>query len=117
MFLPTLIIYLGIVFAYLHILKGFLKFFIHLFMCAYIVWAISPPCPHYLPLPPTLTPLLPETILPFSPILSKRGHSKNKKDKVFWLVEIRITIQRDSQHCFHVQVYYNPMLLVPSEYD
>jgi hypothetical protein len=28
-------------------------FFVHLFTCAYIVWVISPPCPHLtLPLPP-----------------------------------------------------------------
>jgi hypothetical protein len=37
-------------------LIGTYLFFIHLFICAYIVWAISSPCP--LPLPP-YTPSLP----------------------------------------------------------
>jgi hypothetical protein len=31
----------------------YFPFFIHLFICAYIVWAISPPCPCPLLLPPT----------------------------------------------------------------
>jgi hypothetical protein len=73
----------------------YLFIFIHLLICAYIVWAISPPTPT-----PSLSPIPPhfqvEPVLPFSPILLKRRHSNNKKGKVFLLVQIRIAIQTDS---------------------
>jgi hypothetical protein len=74
-------------------LEGFL---IHLFTCPYIVWAISPPTPY-----PILLSLKPphfqaEPVLSLSLVLLKREHSKNKKDKAFLLVEIRIAIQRGS---------------------
>jgi hypothetical protein len=39
--------------------------------------------------------------------LLKRRHKHNKKHKAFLLVELRIAIQIDSQHCFHVQMCYN----------
>jgi hypothetical protein len=47
-------------------------FFIHLFIYAYIVWAISPPCP--LPSLPHLPCFQAEPVLPFSPILLKSRH-------------------------------------------
>jgi hypothetical protein len=50
--------------------------YIHLFICAYIVWAISPPCP----LPPSSSPFPPrfqeEPVLPSSPNLLKRRHKQ-----------------------------------------
>jgi Flp pilus assembly protein TadB len=51
-------------------------FFIHLFICAYIVWAISHPCP--LPPPSPLHPLCfhAEPVLPSSPILLKKRHKQ-----------------------------------------
>jgi hypothetical protein len=53
-----------------------LFFFLYLFICAYIVWAISPPCspPPSSPRQPTNTPsphFQAEPVLPFSPILLK----------------------------------------------
>jgi hypothetical protein len=49
-------------------------FFIHLFTRAYIVWVISPSCPHPPPSPPSPPHFLAEPVLPFSPVLLK---SKN----------------------------------------
>jgi hypothetical protein len=70
--------------------------FIHIVICAHIVSAISSP----LPFVPYLSPHQPifqaEPVLNFSPVLLKRRHSNNKKDITFWLVEIRIAIQRNS---------------------
>jgi hypothetical protein len=78
-------------------LTVFFIYFIHLFPCAYIIWAISPTCPpHPILLLPTPTHFQEEPVLPFSPILLKRRHMHNNKDKAFLLVEIRIAIQRDS---------------------
>jgi hypothetical protein len=74
----------------------FYNFLIHLFTGAYMVWSISYPIPHTNPISPTPLRFQAEHVLPFSPILLKRRHSNNKKDKVFLLVEIRIAIQRDS---------------------
>jgi hypothetical protein len=34
--------------------------------------------------------------------------STNKKDIAFLLVETRTVLQSDSQHCFHIQMCYNP---------
>jgi hypothetical protein len=45
--------------------------FIHLFICAYNVWAISPPS-----LLPSSSHLQAEPILPFSPILLKDRHKQ-----------------------------------------
>jgi hypothetical protein len=72
-------------------------FFIYIFICAYIVWVISPPAPPPPPSPsyPDLPCFQAEPVLPFSPILLKRIRN-NKRDKVFLLVKIRIAIQRDS---------------------
>jgi hypothetical protein len=70
--------------------------FIHLFMCAHIVWAIFSPCSPFPTSPPT--PLASKLSL-FSPFLQfcwRVDISNNKKDKAFLLVEIRIAIQRDS---------------------
>jgi hypothetical protein len=57
--------------------------FLILFICAYIVWVISPPVPLPSPLAPpapSLTPLTPhyqaETILPLSLILLKREYKQ-----------------------------------------
>jgi hypothetical protein len=47
---------------------------IHLFICAYIVWAISPPYPSHFQAEP---------VLPSSPTLLKRKHKRNKKDIAF----------------------------------
>jgi hypothetical protein len=47
-------------------LENNIFFFIHLFICAYIVWAISPHC--------AMLPLSPNN--PFSPILLKRRHKE-----------------------------------------
>jgi hypothetical protein len=41
-------------------------FFIHLFICAYIVWAISPPCPLPPPFPSYPSLFQAEPVLPFS---------------------------------------------------
>jgi hypothetical protein len=66
-------------FAYVHFSgdRNFsLFFFIHLFICAYIVWAVSPPCPPPPPSPPPPPRFQAEPILPFSPILLKRRHKQ-----------------------------------------
>jgi hypothetical protein len=60
------------------------NFLIHLFMCAYIVWVISPPCPPPLCSPPNPLHFQAETVLPLSLTLLKRKHSNNKKDKDFF---------------------------------
>jgi hypothetical protein len=39
---------------------------------------------------------------------------KKKKHIVFLLVEIRIATQRDSYHCFHVQMGYIPCFEIPN---
>jgi ribosomal protein RSM22 (predicted rRNA methylase) len=70
---------------------------VHLFTFAYIVWVISPPCPHTLPCPSQFQAGL---VLPLSLILLKKRHKHNKEDKAFLLVELRIVIQRDSYCCF-----------------
>jgi hypothetical protein len=55
----------------------FFLIFVHLFTCAYIVWAISPPCPPHFPLlPPTPACFQAEPVLPFSPILLKKRHKQ-----------------------------------------
>jgi hypothetical protein len=72
-------------------------YLIHLFICAYIVWAIYPSYT-----PSTCSPPKPpfhfqaEPVLPLSLILLKRRHKHNKEDKAFLLAELRIAIQRDS---------------------
>jgi hypothetical protein len=43
--------------------------------------------------------------------LLKWRQKHNKEDKTFLLVELRIAIQRDSQHCFHVQMCLQPKLI------
>jgi hypothetical protein len=49
--------------------------FIHLFTCAYIVWAISPPCPQpSFPLQPPHFQA--EPVLPLTLILLKRRHKQ-----------------------------------------
>jgi hypothetical protein len=68
--------------------------FIHLFICSYNVCAISLPCP-----PPPFSfphPLNSRQNLfcHFLQFYWTEDISNNKKDKVFLLVEIRITIQR-----------------------
>jgi hypothetical protein len=72
-------------FLFLH----FEVFLIHLFTCAYIVWAISPPSPY----PPHFQI---EPVLPLSLILLKRRHRHNPKHKALLLVEIRVATQRVS---------------------
>jgi hypothetical protein len=51
-------------------------FFINLFTYAYIVWAISPPCPLLLLSSPHPSRFQAELVLPFSPILLKRRHKQ-----------------------------------------
>jgi hypothetical protein len=82
-----------------NIFLNFFLFFIHLFICAYIVCSIFPPYP-----------LVSRQNLfcPFLQFCWREDISNNKEDKAFLLVEIRIATQRQSQHCFHAQVYYNP---------
>jgi hypothetical protein len=70
-------------------------FFVHLFTCAYIVGAISSPCPW--PPPSSPHPLTSRQNL-FCPLLQfcwREDISNNKKDIAFLLAEIRIAIQRD----------------------
>jgi hypothetical protein len=76
-------------------------FFIHLFSLL---------LPSLWPLPISLTPLASRQnlICPLLQFCWRVNISNNKKNKAFLLVEIRIAIQRDSYHCFHAQVYYNP---------
>jgi hypothetical protein len=54
--------------------KKFLK--IHLFICAYIVWTISPSCPSPLPCTPYPHRFQAEPVLPSSPLLLKRRHKQ-----------------------------------------
>jgi hypothetical protein len=58
-----------------------------IYMCIHCLGHFSPP------FPPRFQA---EPVLPLSLILLKRRHKHNKKDKAFLLVEVRITIQRDS---------------------
>jgi hypothetical protein len=71
-------------------------FFILLFICAYIVWIISPPCPP----PPLCSPFSPQfqagSVLPLSLVLLKKRDKPNKEDKAFLLVELRIAVQKCS---------------------
>jgi hypothetical protein len=75
----------------IHVLSYFI-FFIHLFTCAYIVWAISPhyptppPSPHH----PSLLP--DRNCSAFISNFVEESINNNKKDKAFLLVEIRIAI-------------------------
>jgi hypothetical protein len=75
---------------------SFIIIIIHLFICAYIVWVISPHFPPPLPSPCHPPCFQAEPVLPLSLILLKRRHKHNKEDKVFLLVELRVAIQRDS---------------------
>jgi hypothetical protein len=69
-------------------------------MCIHCLGHFSP-----LPSPPFSPPhFQAEPLLPSSLILLREDKSNNKKDIVLLLVEIRIAIQRDSQHCFHAHV-------------
>jgi hypothetical protein len=80
-------------------------FFLLLFICAYKAWVISPPCPHPLPYHP-LRPLP----LPPTPSIPSRNYfalisnfveesiSNNRKEKGFFLVEIRVAIQGVDSH-------------------
>jgi hypothetical protein len=64
----------------------FIHFFIHLFLCAYIVWVISPPCP--LPTLSTLPPSVPgSSVLLLSLIFLKRRDKHNKEVKMFLLIK------------------------------
>jgi hypothetical protein len=69
----------------LKLFKSFLSFFsrfkhvflkIHLFICAYIVWAISPPCPS--PLPLHTSHFQAESALPFLQFCWREVISNNK---------------------------------------
>jgi hypothetical protein len=88
-----------------------LKFLLFIYSHVRTLFGSSPPpspppapsCSPSLPLPP---PFQAEPVLPLSLILLKRGHKHNKKDKVFLLVKDSY-IER-FQHCFHVQMCYNP---------
>jgi hypothetical protein len=71
-------------------------FIIHLFTCAYIVWAISPPGPPLPPFAPVPREVQGGGVLPLSLVLLKKRHKHNKEDKVFLLVELRVTIQKYS---------------------
>jgi hypothetical protein len=86
--------------------NNILSYFIHLFTCAYIVWVIS----HlYPPLSPPY-PLASRQSLfwAFLQFLWRVEIINNKKDIMILLIDIRTAIQRDSYHCFHVQMCYNP---------
>jgi hypothetical protein len=73
------------------------RFFkIILFTCAYIVWVISPPCPPPPPSPPFLPQFQAGPVLPLSLVLLNKRDKPNKEDKVFLLVDLRITIQKYS---------------------
>jgi hypothetical protein len=65
-----------------------LHFFIHLFTCAYIVWVITPSCPH--PHPPF--PSSQNLFCTFLQFHWRVEISNNKKDIAFLLVEIRTSI-------------------------
>jgi hypothetical protein len=60
-----------------------------------------------LPLSPHPTQFQAGPVLPLSLILLKKGHTHNKEDKAFLLVELRVAIQRDSYYCFHVPMCYD----------
>jgi hypothetical protein len=76
--------------------KEYISFLIHLFTCAYIVWAISPRYSSPSPNPPQ--PSLPgrNCSALISDFVEEKNISNNKKDKAFLLIEIRIAVQRDS---------------------
>jgi hypothetical protein len=59
----------------LPIAQDYLFLFIHLHICVYIVWAISPPAPHPLLFPPPSS-LPGEPLQPSSSILLKRRHKQ-----------------------------------------
>jgi hypothetical protein len=91
----------GLLYVKLEILSGVVTivsclFFAHLFICAYIVWAISPPTSHTFPSPLRL-PLLSGRIC--STVISNfdgESINNNQINKSFLAVEIRIAIQGDS---------------------
>jgi hypothetical protein len=56
--------------------KQFLPFLVYLFICAYIVWDISPLCPPPLPSSPHPPRFQAGPVLPSSPILLKRRHKQ-----------------------------------------
>jgi hypothetical protein len=58
---------------------------IHLFICAYIVWAISSPCPLSLPLPPTLLASRQNLFCPPLQFCWRENIRDNKKDIAFLL--------------------------------
>jgi hypothetical protein len=70
---------------YLYIFS-FFGLFIHLFLCAYIIWAISPLCPHPLPLPSTPLASRQNLFLPLLQFHWREDISNNKKDIAFLLV-------------------------------
>jgi hypothetical protein len=64
---------------------------------------------HFSPLLPSLTlSPLPLSLpgRPCSALISNFVKEHNKEGKVFLLVELRVAMQRDSWHCFHVQMCY-----------
>jgi hypothetical protein len=84
-------------------------FFSLIHMCIHCLGHFSPP-PRPPPPPLSSSPaqFQADTVFPLSLILLKRRHKHNKEDKVVLLVELRIATQRDSYHCFHVPMYYDP---------
>jgi hypothetical protein len=76
-----------VIFPYLNQYVLSANFFIHLFICAYIVWAISSPCPPPLPFP-LQCPLASRQNLfcPFLQFCWSEDISNNKKDIAILLV-------------------------------
>jgi hypothetical protein len=85
-----------------------------IFICFFFVYSFTHMCihclGHFFPLPPSLTlSLFPphfqaDPVLPLSLILLKTRHKHNKEDKAFLLVELRIALQKYSEHCFRVHM-------------
>jgi hypothetical protein len=69
-----------------HLAFFFFGFYIHLFICAHIVWAIPTSCPHPLLLPLTLLAFRQNLFCPLLQFCWREDISNSKKDIVFLLV-------------------------------
>jgi hypothetical protein len=90
----------------------FFFFYSFIHMSTHCLGHFCPPIPrpirHPLPLLSTLLTSIQNLFCSLLQFCWREDINNNKKDIAFLLVKIKIAIQRDSLHCFHAQVYYNP---------